>query len=104
MVRMPHDTAHRVLSFVLSASGHPHHRASGYTTGMSELVFFKSSYSQPQNCVEVAFRKSSYSATANDCVEVADLPAGTAIRDSKHPHEGHLDIPRGEWAAFLRAT
>jgi len=74
---------------------------------MSELVFFKSSYStaRGQDCVEVAFRKSSYSGgLTQDCVEVADLPAGTAIRDSKHPHEGHLDIPRGEWTAFLRAT
>ena len=88
----------------VAGSGHRVHLATGYTTWMSELVFFKSSYSQPQNCVEVAFRKSSYSATVNDCVEVADLPAGTAIRDTQNPERGHLDIPRGEWAAFLRAT
>ncbi|MEU0236719.1 DUF397 domain-containing protein [Nocardiopsis sp. NPDC006198] len=86
----------------LSASGHRHHRAGGYTSGMSELVFFKSSYSAGENeCVEVAFRKSSYSGSQSACVEVADLPAGTAIRDSKHPERGHLDIPRSEWAAFL---
>ncbi|MGW9447049.1 DUF397 domain-containing protein [Bacillus mobilis] len=72
---------------------------------MSELVFFKSSYSSGSgNCVEVAFRKSSYSSGSQNCVEVADLPAGTAIRDSKHPHEGHLDILRQEWAAFLRSA
>ncbi|CAM3731102.1 DUF397 domain-containing protein [Nocardiopsis rhodophaea] len=50
---------------------------------------------------ETTFRKSSYSATANDCVEVADLPAGAALRDSKRPDRGHLSFPLTEWRAFL---
>lgn len=47
------------------------------------------------------FRKSSYSATASDCVEVADLADGTAVRDTKHRELGHLAFPREQWAAFL---
>ncbi|QVQ52801.1 DUF397 domain-containing protein [Spiractinospora alimapuensis] len=71
------------------------------------LTFRKSSYSTSQeNCVEVApvtpaFRKSSYSATANTCVEVAELPTGAAVRDSKHPDAGHLAFTAREWGAFL---
>ena len=69
---------------------------------MSELRFFKSSHRAANgSCVEVAFRESSYSAGHGECVEVADLPACTAVRDSQNPHQGHLDIPRTEWAAFL---
>ncbi len=50
---------------------------------------------------ELAFRKSSYSSTARDCVEVADLPVGAAMRDSKHPDSGHLAFNAKEWQAFL---
>lgn len=51
------------------------------------------------------FRKSSYSAPRReDCVEVADLPAGAAVRDSKHPELGHLSFGASEWSAFLQAT
>jgi len=89
----------------LAASGHSPRAPSGYTTGMSELVFFKSSYSSGSgNCVEAAFRKSSYSLCQTECVEVADLPTGTAIRDTQNRELGHLDIPRAEWAAFLRTA
>lgn len=49
----------------------------------------------------LAFRKSTYSGHGQDCVEVADLPCGTAIRDSKHPEAGHLSFPTEEWTSFL---
>ncbi|CAM3681748.1 DUF397 domain-containing protein [Nocardiopsis rhodophaea] len=73
---------------------------------MTELRFWKSSYSgQDQDCVEVAhFRKSTHSGQHQACVEIADLPAGAALRDSKHPHHGHLPFPAPEWAAFLTAA
>nr|WP_017623055.1 DUF397 domain-containing protein [Nocardiopsis chromatogenes] len=49
------------------------------------------------------FRKSSYSVgKGQDCVEVADLPAGAAVRDSKNPEQGHLAFSGAEWTAFLR--
>ena len=47
------------------------------------------------------FRKSSYSGRDQDCVEIADLPCGAAIRDSKRPDAGHLPFPSAEWSAFL---
>ena len=49
------------------------------------------------------FRKSSYSANASDCVEVADLPTGgAAVRDTKHRDHGHIAFEeRQEWTAFL---
>ncbi|MGW5876364.1 DUF397 domain-containing protein [Nocardiopsis terrae] len=75
-----------------------------------QLEFRKSSYSaQGQECVEVAhipasFRKSSYSSDRVNCVEVADLPCGAAVRDSKHPTAGHLPFPSSEWSGFLSAA
>lgn len=48
------------------------------------------------------FRKSSYSTAQENCVEVADLPTGAAIRDSKHPELGFLPIGAAEWSAFAR--
>jgi hypothetical protein len=74
------------------------------------LRFRKSSYSaQNQNCVEVAriptgFRKSTHSGAGENCVEVADLPCGAAVRDSKHPDAGHLPFPAAEWSSFLRTA
>ena len=49
----------------------------------------------------LTFRKSSYSATANDCVEVADTGTGTAVRDTKNRSAGHLSFDAHEWEAFL---
>jgi len=43
------------------------------------------------------WRKSSYSPTANDCVEVG---RGIGIRDSKAPVV-HLPVSREAWDAFL---
>ncbi|OLT24598.1 DUF397 domain-containing protein [Nocardiopsis sp. CNR-923] len=50
---------------------------------------------------DLDFRKSSYSGAGQNCVEVADLPRGAAIRDSKHPDAGHLPFPQSEWTGFL---
>lgn len=53
---------------------------------------------------ELSFRKSSYSANANDCVEVADTPAVHAVRDTKNREAGHLAFEHREWAAALVAA
>ncbi|PWV44687.1 MULTISPECIES: DUF397 domain-containing protein [Nocardiopsis] len=76
---------------------HPH---------IDELAFHKSSYSDRNNCVEVArFRKSSYSgARTENCVEVADLPTGAAVRDTQHRELGALAFPSLEWSALLRVA
>lgn len=50
------------------------------------------------------FRKSSYSNASQNCVEVADMPGASAVRDSKRPEAGHLEFPAAEWQAFLDAV
>lgn len=50
----------------------------------------------PQN-----WRKSSYSGDRSNCVEVADVPSGAAVRDSQNPDLGHLRFAFTEWTAFL---
>lgn len=51
------------------------------------------------------FRKSSYSANPSDCVEIADLPTGAAVRDTQHRDLGHLTFAdSSEWRAFLAAA
>jgi hypothetical protein len=49
------------------------------------------------------WRKSSSSGTATDeiCVEVARLPEGIAVRDSKHPELGHLALSVEGFAQIL---
>jgi hypothetical protein len=47
------------------------------------------------------WRTSSYSGTAGNCVEVADLGRGIrAVRDSKNPAALALKFTADEWAAF----
>ncbi|MFB8763919.1 DUF397 domain-containing protein [Nocardiopsis alba] len=48
----------------------------------------------------LTFRKSSYS-DRNNCVEVADSPGASAIRDSQNPGSGHLTFSSSEWTALL---
>jgi hypothetical protein len=50
----------------------------------------------------LAFRKSTYSSTDRDCVEVADMAGGAAVRDTQNVELGHLTfVGSGEWQAFL---
>lgn len=53
---------------------------------------------------ELKFRKSSYSGTGNNCVEVADLPGASAVRDTQNRQAGHLLFPGAEWTALLTAA
>jgi hypothetical protein len=50
------------------------------------------------------WRKSTYSAPANACVELATAGADVLLRDSKHPEHGHLTFTRAELAAFVAAA
>lgn len=59
------------------------------------------------------FRKSSLSGAGQNCVEAKRVRdpgtgrqtpppgPGVGVRDSQHPHEGHLFFPDPEWGALL---
>ncbi|MFI0483376.1 DUF397 domain-containing protein [Actinomadura sp. 9N215] len=51
----------------------------------------------------ITWRKSSYSGASTDevCVEVGDLISGVAIRDSKDPNGGRLDVTGAEFAVLV---
>jgi hypothetical protein len=51
----------------------------------------------------LVWRKSSESLNG-DCVEVASLSEGVAVRDSKNPEGGMLRFSRSGWQAFLRGA
>lgn len=51
-----------------------------------------------------AWRKSSYSGSDTNCVEVAPLPGSTAVRDSKNPTGGRLHVAAGAWRRFVRSV
>ncbi|TDQ53114.1 DUF397 domain-containing protein [Actinorugispora endophytica] len=53
---------------------------------------------------EPMFRKSSYSGSGNDCVEVADVPGASVVRDTRNRDEATLLFPSAEWRAFLTAA
>lgn len=55
----------------------------------------------PKNPV---WRKSSYSGVEGNCVEVAPLPYGTGIRDSKNINGGELRITGKAWRSFITAV
>ena len=50
------------------------------------------------------WRKSSFSNSQAACVEVADLPSGAAVRDSKDPAGAMLTLPSAAWSTFTTAV
>jgi Domain of unknown function (DUF397) len=67
----------------------------------------KSSYSTAaSNCVEVAalgWRTSSYSTSGANCVQVSLGGPGVGVRDSKDPDGPVLAVPTARWSAFLHS-
>ncbi|GAA1078130.1 DUF397 domain-containing protein [Nocardiopsis metallicus] len=52
---------------------------------------------------ELTFHKSSYSGgQTQDCVKVAELPTGAAVRDTQNRSLGALTFPSSEWAALAK--
>lgn len=55
----------------------------------------------PEQPPQKHWRKSSYSGTAGNCIEVAGLGRGArAVRDSKDPTGPALTFAAEEWSAF----
>ncbi|MFJ6073561.1 DUF397 domain-containing protein [Streptomyces sp. NPDC093065] len=52
------------------------------------------------------WRKSSHSGGGDGdaCVEIAELPVGVAIRDSKAPARATLSVPAPAFAAFVEGV
>jgi Domain of unknown function (DUF397) len=58
--------------------------------------------STPSSLNVAVWRKSSYSGTQGNCVQVAtNLRRIVAVRDSKHPDGALLAVSRTAWAAFV---
>ncbi len=53
-----------------------------------------------QDLSNVRWSKSSRSGAGNNCVEVAHLDTGRAVRDSKNPAGPALMFTAAEWVAF----
>ncbi|MFJ6935452.1 DUF397 domain-containing protein [Streptomyces sp. NPDC101132] len=70
-----------------------------------QLEWFKSSYSsssEGDDCIEVAWSKSSYSSSnGEDCVEVAATPTAVHVRDSKAVPGPQLAFGTAAWAGFV---
>ncbi|SEG91163.1 protein of unknown function [Thermomonospora echinospora] len=47
------------------------------------------------------WRKSSHSGNGGNCVEIADLSTGIAIRDSKNPDGPRIVLPLTQWTALV---
>ncbi|RKS10405.1 uncharacterized protein DUF397 [Nocardiopsis sp. Huas11] len=54
--------------------------------------------------LDAAWRKSSYSSNTGACVEVAEVPSGTHVRDSLQPELGHLTFASTEWSVFVTSV
>jgi hypothetical protein len=49
------------------------------------------------------WRTSSYSADQGNCVELAHTATSGAIRDSKNPDGGHLEVPLADLIAIAKS-
>lgn len=56
----------------------------------------------PTAHTRTTWRKSSYSTSTGNCVEVAPAADGVAIRHSKHPTAGTITFPHHAWVGFIR--
>ena len=54
---------------------------------------------------DLRWRKSSFSGNqGGQCVEVADVPSGRLVRDSKRPEGAVLRFTAGAWSSFVASV
>jgi Domain of unknown function (DUF397) len=53
------------------------------------------------DCDQIRWRKSSYSNAGNACVEVGQVEAAYAVRDSKNPNADYLIFGTDAWRTFV---
>jgi hypothetical protein len=63
------------------------------------MTWRKSTFSDPNNCVEVCWRTSTFS-EQNNCVEVAWPTPSVVVRDSKNPAGPTLQFSRSAFTLF----
>ncbi|EOD69276.1 DUF397 domain-containing protein [Amycolatopsis vancoresmycina] len=51
-----------------------------------------------------SWRKSSYSGSDANCVEVSSTSTTVGVRDTKDREGGHLTIPASAWTAFIHSA
>ncbi|HEV7934602.1 MAG TPA: DUF397 domain-containing protein [Actinomadura sp.] len=56
---------------------------------------------RPSDLAGLAWRTSRHSGSNANCVEVAPLPAGVAVRDSKDRNGPVLGVRDDDWTAFV---
>jgi hypothetical protein len=72
---------------------------------VENLTWFKSSFSAANNCLEIAFKKSSFSTHNGACVEAALSGAGTVfVRDTKDRSKPAHEYTYDEWDAFIQGA
>jgi Domain of unknown function (DUF397) len=80
-------------------------RSGPWTDNCVEVAFEKSSFSTNQaQCVEVGFTKSTESSVTDACVEVGKDDVAVHVRDSKNPEGPCLHFTKGEWDAFIEGV
>ena len=57
----------------------------------------------PHDPLTSAWRTSSYSDSARQCVEIAQTGSACLVRDTKNRQAGHLAFRSAAWSAFTQA-
>jgi len=71
---------------------------------MIQDQWFKSSFTDTNQCVEIQWTKSTFSGPNGSCVEYRKDGGEIYVRDSKNPTGPVLAFTEAEWAAFVNGA